>query len=93
MTIMEITTYTVPTEHADALASARPAIAAAMGELDGLERVESIDLGEGRMADVAIWRDADAHAAAMQAAAEDERLRPLFTLIEDVEMRTGTLLA
>lgn len=90
--MMEITTYTVPTQHAAALEAARPAIAEAMGEMEGLERVETVDLGHGRMVDVAVWRDAEAHTTAMQAAAADERLRPLFTLIEDVDLRTGVVL-
>jgi hypothetical protein len=91
MALMEITTYAVPVANRDALAAARPAISEAMGELDGLERIETIDLGDGRMVDVVVWRDAEAHAAAMRAAANDERLTALFTLIEDVDMRTGSI--
>jgi hypothetical protein len=93
MLVMEITTYSVPVANREALAAARPAIAEAMGELDGLERVETVDLGDGRMADVVVWRDAEAHAAAMGIAGNDERLAPLFTLIEDVDMRTGVVVS
>ena len=93
MAIMEITTYTIPPHNAEAFAGARSAIAAAMAELAGLERVETVDLGEGRRADVAVWRDEEAHAAAMATAAEDPRLRPLFELVEDVEMRTGAIVS
>lgn len=89
MPVMEITTYTVPVANREALAAARPVIAEAMSELDGLERAETVDLGGGRMADIVVWRDAEAHEAAMGVAENDERLTPLFTLIEDVEMRTG----
>jgi hypothetical protein len=91
MAVMEITTYTVPVANVDALAAARPAIVEAMGELEGLERIDTVDLGDGRMVDVAVWRDAATLEAAMGAAANDERLAPLFTLIEDVDMRTGAI--
>jgi hypothetical protein len=93
MTVMEITTYTVPGANREALDAARPVIAEAMGELDGLQRIETVDLGDGQMADVVVWRDADAHGAAMAVAANDERFTALFTLIEDVDMRTGLIVS
>ena len=93
MAFMEITTYVVPAENRDDLAAARPTIAAAMADLDGLERAETVDLGDGRMVDVVVWRDDESHAAAMARAADDDRLRPLFELVRDVEMRTGVVVA
>lgn len=93
MPIMEITTYTVPSDHQERFEAARPGIAEAMAGMDGLERVESVDLGDGRMVDVVVWRDGAAHASAMETAASDPRLQPLFELVEDVQMRTGLIVA
>ena len=93
MAVMETTAYTVPAEHEAALAAARPGIAAAMAELDGLERAETVALGDGRHADVVLWRDEEAHGAAMEAAMGDARLAPLFELITEVEMTVGEVLS